>query len=260
MRTLWHHVALVGALMPLTAIWCRPAGAYRPFDGTDAAVADLNNLEIELGPVEYAREGAERMLIAPNTRLNYGFAKGWEAVLEGETTHGLSAAARRTSQVENGFFLKTVLREGVLQDGTGPSIATEFGVLLPGINDQHGAGGNLAGILSQRWEPITVHFNVAAAVTREQHADLFFSTILEGPHDWPFRPVAELAYERDFGRAEIKSALVGAIWQAQDNWAVDLGLRGGFVDNHPLAEIRAGLTISFAISPKPAWNSQGGGR
>lgn len=150
MRTVWHRIALVSALMPLRAMWCKPAGAYRPFDGTDAAVAELHNLEIELGPVEYTREATERLLIAPNMRLNSGFAKGWEAVLEGETTHGLSAATRRTSQVENGFFLKTVLREGVLQDQPGPSIATEFGVLLPGINDQHGAGGSLTGILSQR--------------------------------------------------------------------------------------------------------------
>src|SRR5205807_1593853 len=70
--------------------------------------------------------------------------------------------------IENGFFLKGLLRESALQDKDGPSIATEFGVLLPGINDQHGTGGGFTGILSQRWEPITVHFNAAAAVTREQ--------------------------------------------------------------------------------------------
>ncbi|MGE5269656.1 MAG: hypothetical protein ACM3JG_08300 [Thiohalocapsa sp.] len=257
---MWKHIAQVSALMPLAAIWCEPAGAYRPFDGTDAAAAELHNLEIEVGPVEYTHQGDERMLITPNLRLNYGFAKGWEVVLEGETTHGLSAAARPISQVENGFFLKTVLREGVLQDQPGPSIATEFGVLMPGINDQHGAGGSLTGILSQSWKPITVHFNAAAAVTREQHADVFFSTILEGPHDWPFRPVAELAYEHDFGGTEIKSALIGAIWQARDNLAVDLGLRGGCVDHHTLAEIRAGLTFSFAMRSAPAGKNEGGER
>jgi hypothetical protein len=58
--------------------------------------------------------------------------------------------------VENGFFLKTVLREGVLQEQSGPSIATEFGMLLPGINDQHGTGAEITGIVSQRWEPITL--------------------------------------------------------------------------------------------------------
>ena len=65
--------------------------------------------------------------------------------------------------------------------------------------------------MSQRWEPVTVHLNAAAAVTRQQHAELFVCTILEGPHDWPIRPVAEIAYERDFGRLETKSAQIGAI-------------------------------------------------
>jgi len=141
-----------------------------------------------------------------------------------------------------------VLREGALQDQPGPSIATEFGVLLPGINDQHGAGGSIAAIVSQRWEPITLHLNAAAAITRQQHADLFLSTILEGPHDWSVRPVAEVAYEREFGRVETKSALIGAIWQVRDDLGVDFGLRGGRVNDHPLAEIRAGLTFSFAVS------------
>jgi hypothetical protein len=172
--------------------WGGGAQAFRPFDGTDAAVAETDKVEIELGPAEYVRQGDERLLIAPNVRLNYGFAKGWEAVLEGRTTHGLSAAARHTSQIDNGFFFKGVLREGALQDQPGPSIATEFGVLLPGIDDERGTGGNIAAIVSQRWEAITVHLNAAASVTRQQHADLFVGAIVEGPHDWPVRPVAEI--------------------------------------------------------------------
>jgi hypothetical protein len=260
MRAVRRGIVIGMAVSACAGFWSDDAVAYRPFDGTDAAVADFGNLEIELGPTEYVKQAGERLLVAPNLRMNYGFAKGWEAVLEGKTTHGLSAAARPTSQVENGVFLKGVLREGVLQDQPGPSIATEFGVLLPGINDQHGTGGSIAGILSQRWEPITVHFNAVAEVTREQHADLFVSTILEGPHDWPIRPVAEVAYERDFGRAEIKTALVGAIWQVRDNLAFDVGLRGGRVNDHTLAEVRAGLTFNFGIGPAPAGKSEGGGR
>src|SRR5262249_9206809 len=243
MRPPWRHSGLVVASVAFLALSSDPANAYRPVDGSDSAVAEPQNLEIELGPTEYVREGDERALIAPNLRLNYGFAPGWEAVLEGQTRHGLSTAARHTSQVENGLFLKTVLREGVLQEQSGPSIATEFGVLLPGVNDQHGTGAEITGIVSHRWEPITVHLNAAVAVTREQYADLFLSTILEGPHDWPVRPVAEVVYDRNFGRTEVKSALIGAIWQVQDNLAVDVGLRGGRVNDHTLAEIRAGLTF-----------------
>jgi hypothetical protein len=247
MKTIFGRTLAAVASSALAMLWRDNATAFRPFDGTDAAVAEQDNVEIELGPAEYVRQGDERMLIAPNVRLNYGFAKGWEAVLEGQTTHGLSASARHTSQIENGFFLKGVLREGALQDQPGPSIATEFGVLLPGINDEHGTGGSIAEIVSQRWEPVTVHLNAAAAVTRQQHADLFLSTILEGPHDWPVRPVAEIAYERDFGRVETKSALVGAIWQVKDDLAVDVGLRGAHVNDHTAGEIRAGITFAFAV-------------
>ena len=217
-----------------------------------------DKVEVELGPTEYIRQGAERLLVAPDLRLNYGVAEGWEAVIEGRTAHGLSTTVRRTSQVENGLFLKGVLRQGVLQDQPGASIATEFGLLLPGINDQPGVGGSIAAIVSQRWDPITVHLNAAAAVNREQHGDVFFSAIVEGPHDWSVRPVAEIAYDREFGRTDIKSALIGAIWEVHDDLAVDVGLRGGRVGDHTLAEIRAGLTFSFAVASTR--KTEGGGQ
>ena len=76
-------VAALAAAAVLTC-WCGEAEAYRPFDGTDAAVAETGEMEIELGPVEYLREGAERALLAPDVRINYGFTPGWEAALEGK--------------------------------------------------------------------------------------------------------------------------------------------------------------------------------
>jgi hypothetical protein len=78
------------------ACWCGAAQAYRPFDGTDAAVADLGGMGIELGPVEYFREGAERALFAPNARINYGFTPGWEAVLEAIIVQRRPAGGRPT--------------------------------------------------------------------------------------------------------------------------------------------------------------------
>jgi hypothetical protein len=114
--------------------------AYRPFDGTDAAVADPGEIEIELARAGYLREGPEHTLIAPAARFNYGVAPAWEAVLEGQAGHGLSASARRSRLVGNAALLKHVLREGSLQDSPGPSIATEFGLLLPGISDEPGLG------------------------------------------------------------------------------------------------------------------------
>src|SRR5205823_3114162 len=102
-----------------------------------AAVAEPGQLEVELGPVEYFREGSDRQLFAPDLRLNYGFAERWEFTLEGLAAHGLSSESKRTSLVGDEALLKAVLREGSLQDKGGPSIATEFGLLLPGINDEH---------------------------------------------------------------------------------------------------------------------------
>src|SRR5437879_434625 len=186
----------VGAVAALAATailccWDDVAWAYRPFDGTDAAVAETGEVEIELGPVEYFREGAERALLAPDVRINYGFIPGWEAVLEGRVAHGLTTGIPGTSLVASDAMLKAVLREGSLQEKPGPSIATEFGVLLPGINDDHGTGAVLNGIVSQRWDWGTVHLNAQIELTRQQHADYFLDSIIEGPHDWPVRPVAE---------------------------------------------------------------------
>jgi hypothetical protein len=58
------------------------AFAYPPFDSTDAAVADVNELEIEFGPAGYRRSQDEHTLIAPAYVINYGFTKDWELVLE----------------------------------------------------------------------------------------------------------------------------------------------------------------------------------
>ena len=95
--------------------WCGDVHAYRPFDGTDAAVAETGEIEIELGPVEYLRAGSERTLFAPNVRINYGLSPGWEAVLEGIVAHGMTAGVPGTSLIGNGAFVKGVLREGSLQ-------------------------------------------------------------------------------------------------------------------------------------------------
>ncbi len=144
-----------------------------------------------------------------------------------------------------------MLREGSLQEKPGPSIATEFGLLLPGINDAHGNGAILTGIVSQRWEWATVHLDAQIELTRQQHADYFLDIIIEGPPDWVMRPVAEIFSERDVRLFRTRSALIGAIWQVQDNIAVDLGLRGAHVNDHTVGEIRAGVTFAFGVTKGP---------
>jgi hypothetical protein len=241
------RLALAGLAVIVGQTWSTSVLAYRPFDGTDAAVAGPGEFEVELGPAQYVREGAERTLIAPAVTLNYGVADRWEFVVEGQTAHGHSAASKRTSLVGNAALLKGVLREGGLQDKPGPSVATEFGLLLPGINDEPGVGGTMAGIVSQQWPWFAVHLNLSGAVTREQHGDLFASIIVEGPRDWAVRPVAEVLHEHDFGRVRTTTGLVGAIWQVRESLAVDVGFRAGRVNDHTTNEIRAGLTFSLPM-------------
>jgi hypothetical protein len=72
--------------------------------------------------------------------------------------------------------------------------------------------------------------NGAAALTREQHADIFGDVVVEGPREWAVRPVGEFFHERDFGQFQTRSALAGAIWQVKDNLAIDFGLRGARVN------------------------------
>ena len=237
------HIAL--AVLGMT-IWCEPLFAYRPFDGTDAAVAEPGQLEIEFQPGGILRDGSQKTLIAPATVLNFGLSKDWEAILEGQLQSPLSPSGP-TSLSASGAFLKHILRPGVLQDKTGPSIATEFGVLLPDTIGNSGFGASVAGIVSQRWDWGTLHLNVASALTREQNFDVFVGTIVEGPSKWTVRPVAEVFYENEFGKSQTVSGLVGVIWQIHDNLSFDVGFRHAFVGDHQVNELRAGLTVGFPL-------------
>ena len=139
-------------LVSLCALCCGgDALAYRPFVGTDAAVADLGELETEFGPAEPMRAGSQRSLTSADTVFNLGIAEGWEAVLQGQAVTLLSPGPVQTSLLGNEFSLKNVMRDGVLQEKDGPSIAVEFGPLLPGVNGEPGTGASWGGIVSNRW-------------------------------------------------------------------------------------------------------------
>jgi hypothetical protein len=231
------------ALLPLFVV-SACALAYRPFDGTDADVAELKEIEIEFGPVQYLREGTDRTLVSPAAVFNMGIAEGWEAVLQAERDRPLGDDAPPASIGGAGAFLKTVLREGSLQNKPGLSIATEFGVLLPDSRGDHGTGASLAGIVSQKWTSLVAHFNVAAELTQEHHGDIFVGTIFEGPQR-SVRPVAEIFYEHDTGGITTTSGLIGAIWQWNDDLSFDVGIRRARMGGLDVDEFRAGLTWSF---------------
>src|SRR6476661_2628758 len=85
----WRLCSVSSVLLALT--WTRLAEAYRPFDGTDADVAEPHEIELEIGPVGYHRHGDDQFLVAPAIVLNYGFAPRFEAVLEGRHNWGLTS-------------------------------------------------------------------------------------------------------------------------------------------------------------------------
>jgi hypothetical protein len=238
-------LAGVVCLMPTGRAW-----AYRPFDGTDAAVADLNEVEIEFQPAGITRDGGSRTLNAAATVINYGFAKQWELVIEGQLSAPLGGGMGPAALTGSAVLLKHILKPGSLQGEQGLSIATEFGAVLPDSVGPGGAGFSWAGIVSQRWDWGSVHFNLQTSLTRDQHADVFVGTIVEGPAKWIVRPVAEVFYEDEFGKGETVSGLVGAIWQVNDKLAFDLGLREARTAGHALTELRAGLTVGFSVEPR----------
>jgi len=220
------------------------AFAYRPFDSTDPAVAGVGEFETELSPLSYRHSDEGHTWVVPQLRLNYGFAQNWEVVLEGqgEQTQGV-----RNRLLENALSLKTVVREGSLQDKQGASIAVEAGMLLPGLNDQGGTGAALAGIVGQKFSWGAVHVNLAAELTRDQRSEIFFGTILEGPDRWPVRPVAEFVFIREAGGHEQTALLGGAIWEVKEGLAFDVAVRHAENDGRPETEIRAGLTFAFSL-------------
>jgi hypothetical protein len=247
--TRWYASFLAAVLMAALLV-PRQAVAYRPFDLTDAAVADLGELELELGPLEYRKSQEDRTLVAPSLVVNYGFAKDWEAVLEGRGEYPLPPADdTRGRLVGNAFSLKHVLRDGVLQDKSGPSIATEFGVLLPGLHDEQGYGASWFGIVSDRWSWGTTHFNFGAELARDQNTNLVAGWIVEGPHEWTVRPVGEARFEHQVGpvKSDTVSALVGAIWKVRDDLSFDVAVKQAWVNGNPQTELRAGLTFAFSV-------------
>ena len=91
--------------------------------------------------------------------------------------------------------------------------------------------------------------NGVAERTREHRADLFAGEIIEGPSKWTVRPVAEIFYEKEFGKSETVSGLAGLIWQMREDLAFDVGVRHALTNGHPVNEVRAGMTVSFSVLP-----------
>lgn len=241
--------ALAVAALASTLLWPFSAAAYRPFNGTDAAVAARSELQVELAPIGFIHEGPDRTLVAPSANVSWGFADRNELVLEGRHFVQLGNGIREPRfRVEDiALSLKTVLRQGALQEKTGASVASEVSALLPTVNGGGGAGAELAVIVSQRWPELIVHLNGAAAWTRAHRLGLFGGAIVEVHDAWALRPVAEVFIEGEHELPRVVSGLVGAIWRVRDALSLDAGVRLARGDGVTTTELRAGVTWGFDV-------------
>src|SRR5262249_1906720 len=146
--------------------------------------------------------------------------------------------------------VKWLMREGSLQDKPGPSVATEWTILLPETG-QHDVGAELAAIASLRWPAITLHANGNIAYTRERTLGLFGGPIAEGPGAWVVRPVAEGFVDRESASITEWSGLAGAIWRCRESLTFDAAARLSWIRASGAGargfELRAGLTWAFAV-------------
>ncbi len=220
------------------------ARAYRPFDETDADVAELHVLELELGPLQLQRSAGFTSYV-PTLIVNLGVFPGWEVVVDGlaNVPVGSPRAPGSTGQLAVGLAVKGVVRRGSLQGGEGPSVAIEPELLFPSTAGPSEFGLAAGVIVSQRWTALTVHLNLVPAWSRSHQAAGLAGVIIEGPFDWAVRPVAETYVEAEHGAsAPTVSGLVGLIWRAAAGVALDAAFRVATVDGAGLIELRLGLT------------------
>ena len=231
---------------PLVLLFPSGAFAYRPFVSTDAAVADVNEIEIELGYFNLERERGRNNFLVPTVVLNYGFLSRLEVVAEFVARED---AGDRARVGDAALSLKAVVREGVLQEKDGPSFALEAGPLLPGgAADERRAGFKGLAVLSARVARLTGHLNLGGGVNRQSRGFLDWGVIGELPLHPRLRLVSEINGESVSHRAGESSGLFGAIWKAPwKNLFLDAGVRRGISGTSPPWSFTAGLTVAFSF-------------
>jgi hypothetical protein len=242
--------AMLFACSAIVAGFPGVAHAYRPFDGTDADVADVGEFELELGPLHYLREDNSSFLIVPATVLNLGIVDRLELVADFKNFVALSepeVGGHRVRLRDTDVLAKVLLRRGCLQGGFGPSVAIEAGVLLPEAGASTGFGSQANTIVSFAGDRAAVHFNESIAGNRGHRLELFSSAIVEGSKTSVVRPVAEVFVDRVVSGSSEYSALLGILWAHSQDFVFDLAGRAARADGAQVWEVRLGLTWSARV-------------
>src|SRR5437773_1498797 len=175
------------------------------------------------------------------------------------STGGPTACTRRRSKkraspdleiTDPGLFFKGVLKEGVLQEKEGVSVAIEAGPLLPStLPHEHGVGFEAIGIVSGKVAPATVHVNGGSGLDRDdRHAFAIWGVIGELPVHPKLRLVGEVNGESTQDQRLNNSALLGVIWQpTSKNVFLDAGIRRGISRAAPDWQFTIGLTFGFFL-------------
>jgi hypothetical protein len=219
------------------------AHAYRPFDGTDAGVAEPGIFELEIGASRF-RQGEQRTLGVPAFTLNFGLEGDTEIVLDAryERQNDGEGSGWQNSLTDTALSIKHVWKAGSLQDKEGISIATECGLLLPTWRGESGTGASCAGIVSQKWSIAAMHLNLGFTHARDRENIRFASLIVEGPEKWTVRPVMELTTARGSTVTQSKGGLAGAIWKVGENLSLDAAMRKQWEHDEIGRELRLGAT------------------
>ncbi len=246
--SLRNLVAVSILVFPFSAVW-----AYRPFVSTDAAVADPEQVEIELGYFNLERTKRENTFSVPKAVLNYGLLTDVEIVGEFRVERDPTA---RWNLADPALSVKAVLREGVLQEKEGMSFAVEAGPLLPStIQGERKFGFEGTGILSGQLSKLTYHINLGGGVDRaNSNPFVAWGTILELPVTPKFRVVGEINGESVRTERANNSALFGFIWQpTSSNYSLDAAVRRGISRAAADWQFTMGLTFAFSLpySGKP---------
>jgi hypothetical protein len=239
----------LGSLFGVLLLLALPANswAYRPFVSTDAAVADPQEVEIELGYFTLEHDLGENTFTIPSLVVNYGLRQELEVVGEFRLEKD---PAGHLDLVDPGLFVKAVLREGVLQEKEGLSVAVEAGPLLPSTRPgERCVGVEAIGIVSGRVASFTLHVNGGGGVDRTEARPFgIWGLIGELPVRPDLRLVGEVTGESTKGALPNNSGLLGFIWQPPaSNVFLDVGVRRGFSRGAPDWQFTAGVTFGFSL-------------